>query len=426
MTSKKAGKDQNKTRKKGVVSVGTDGNMLRLQFPSKVSQAIWKKPQKYKSLGLFNTPENMAKAQQIAFIAQMDLLEDNFDVTLEKYNPFLLEKTVEKIKPESPGVLELCEKHYEVKIKPFVTFGTQYSYQSYLRSMKECSTADISKDAVQIKDSIRKIRSASKTRIILSFIDQTVEWAKRNQLISKSVENPYKDLMQDVVGKNCYQKPKHVQEFSEEKDGRNYKAYSPHEAAAIIEEFGYYGKPKGVYKDFVEFLFLTGCRTGEAIGLRWEDITDDCSEITFCHSFCKFSKEVKPLKTARYGNTSRNFPCGDKLKQLLLRLRNPQVEAPKPKSFVFNRDGNPISYESFQGAWTGEGTKKDTVILSLIKQGKLKTYLKPYSTRHSFITWQLKAGMTPANVALLVGNSPGMIHLHYVSADEDAKVVFEV
>jgi len=426
MASKKATQISKKTRKTGMVSVGIDGNMLRLQFPSKVSQEIWGKAQKYKSLGLYNTPENMTKARQIALIAHMDLLEDKFDTSLEKYNPFLLEKTLEKVKPDLPGVLELCKKHYETKKKPNIEAGTQEIYESYLNAMQECANYDIIKDAVKIRDSIRKVRTAPQTRLILSFIYETIQWGKRNELIPKNIENPYKELQEDVIGKGNYQKPEHIRELSEEEDDNDYRGYPHHEAMAILEKFSCCEERQVVYKDFVEFLFLTGCRTSESIGLRWQDINENCSEINFCHSYCRRSKKLKPLKTARHGKPSRKFPCGKKLKELLLNLRNSQAEALNPKNFVFSLDGSPINYNDFYRTWTGRKDGRKGVVADLIKQGRIKTYLKPYATRHSFITWQLKAGMTPANVAKIVGNSPEMIYKHYVSADEDAKVVFEI
>jgi integrase len=427
MTSKKAAKTQKKTRKTGSVNVGVDGNMLRLQFPSKVSQAIWGKPQKYKSLGLCNTPENKAKADEIAAIAQQDLLRGEFDVTLEKYSPICLEKIIQKLEPTLPNIFELCQKYFDVKIKPNIKPGTQSGYKYYLAAIEQCSTYELVRNSIKIRDTIRKIRSAEQTREILKFIHKTVEWAKRNELILKTVENPYKDLIEDVTGKSNYQKPKHIREISEE-DDNDCRAYSLHDAVKIIEEFAYYGRPKGVYQDFVEFLFLTGCRTSEAIALRWEDVTEDCSEIIFRHSYCIVSKEVKGLKTAAKGKSSRKFPCGEGLKQLLLKVRNSQEEIPNSKSFVFNRKGRPILRPGFHRAWAGSASTEanDGVVERLIKEGKVKTYLKPYSTRHSFITWQLNAGMTPANVARLVGNSPEMIYKHYVSADADITVLCEV
>jgi len=428
MTSKKAAKTQKKTRKTGSVNVGVDGNMLRLQFPSKVSQAIWGKPQKYKSLGLCNTPENKAKADEIAAIAQQDLLRGEFDVTLEKYSPICLEKIIQKIEPTLPNIFELCQKYFDVKKKPNITPGRQSIYKSYLAAIEQCSTYELIKDSVKIRDSIRKIRDAEPTKKILKFIHRTVEWAKRNELIPKTVENPYKDLIEDVTGKANYQKPKHIREILEEEDDNDCRAYSLHDAVKIIEGFAYYGKPKGVYQDFVEFLFSTGCRTSEAIALRWEDVTEDCSEIIFRHSYCTTSKEIKGLKTAAKGKSSRKFPCEKRLKQLLLKLRNSQEEIPNSKSFVFNRNGRPILHSGFHSAWAGTGSieRKEGVVERLIKEGKVKTYLKPYSTRHSFVTWQLNAGMSPSNVARLVGNTPEMIYKHYVSADEDITVLCQV
>jgi integrase len=114
------------------------------------------------------------------------------------------------------------------------------------------------------------------------------------------------------------------------------------------------------------------------------------------------------------------------LKELLLNLRNSQAEALSPKNFVFSLNGSPIEYCNFYSVWAGRKNGSKGVVGNLMEQGKIKTYLKPYATRHSFITWQLKAGVTPANVAKIVGNSPEMIYKHYVSADEDAKVGYEI
>ena len=74
----------------GTVTVSVDKGCLRLQFPSAVSKKIWNVRQKYLALGLSDTPENRAMAQQLASQAQMDILLGNQDITLEKYNPFAL------------------------------------------------------------------------------------------------------------------------------------------------------------------------------------------------------------------------------------------------------------------------------------------------------------------------------------------------
>jgi hypothetical protein len=38
------------------------------------------------------------------------------------------------------------------------------------------------------------------------------------------------------------------------------------------------------YAPFVKFLLMTGCRTGEAVGLKWKHISADCKMINFCES----------------------------------------------------------------------------------------------------------------------------------------------
>lgn len=44
-------------------------------------------------------------------------------------------------------------------------------------------------------------------------------------------------------------------------------------------------------------------------------------------------------------------------------------------------------------------------------------YKKPYSTRHTFITLALEAGMDVKDVAKLAGNSPITTYKHYASTD---------
>jgi integrase len=426
-TSKAKKQNINQEKRTGTVNVGVDGNMLRLQFPSKVSKAVWGTRQKYKALGISNTPENLAKAKQIAAIAQMDILGDNLDVSLEKYTPFFLENTKQSIEQKIIDIYKLCSDFFDLKIKSGISPATQVNIKSFLRTIEQCKEKDSILDAIEIKNSIYAKRTAHGTKRILDFIYSAVEWGKRNKIIPSDTRNPYRELKKDVGVSEKYKKPQHI--LSSDDGIEDVRAYSPYEARMIVDKFACAGSPKGIYKDFVEFLFLTGCRTSEAIALRWEDISDDYSEILFRHSFCNFSKKIKKLKTESTGVLSRRFPCGDKLKNLLLR-KNKERGIQDLKGFVFNRDGRPINRESFRGAWYGRSQKKRPrtpgVIDMLIEEGFLSNYLKPYSTRHSFITWQIAAGQTPANVAKLVGNSPETIYKHYVSADEGVRVLIEI
>ena len=80
------------------------------------------------------------------------------------------------------------------------------------------------------------------------------------------------------------------------------------------------------------------------------------------------------------------------LKNLLKEIREKQG-TPHPKSKVFlSKEGKPIHWGNFYHCWAEYRTNRQDVygeIEILGREGKVGYYLKPYATRHSFITWQL-------------------------------------
>jgi integrase len=413
----------------GTVKVGLDKGCLRLQFPSAVSQKIWKVRQKYLALGLSNTPENMAMAQQLASKAQMDLLSDSLDTTLEKYKPFALKKTSEQIKSKNPELMKLYTEFIENVIKPSVDQNTYMDYKvNFQNLIKLCSGADIVADSTTIFDTLKTATTARQVRRTLGVLHNLLEWCKRRGIVDRDTYNPYRDYKQDAPGKSKQVKPKHIidQDLVEDDD---FRGYSPEEAEHIIKALELRGHTKNLYSSLGLFLFSTGCRPSEATGLQWQDVNEDCSIITFRRVFCSATKEEKGLKTRKFGKEKRRFPCGNRLQNLLKEMRENQDNFnPKSKVFV-NRVGKPVNWTSFYKAWSGVHSNHvdtDGIIETLAREGKIRFYLKPYATRHSFITWQLANGATPANVAKWVGNSPEMIYKHYVSADENATLAFKL
>lgn len=414
------------------VSVGVDKGCLRLQFTSSVSQKIWGKKQKYKSLKLQDTPENRAVAEDIAYKARQDIYNDNFDVSLKRYNPYALQESSKQlINRKIPTLIELYLQYIETVKKPTLAKGTynELYVGTFQNIIKCCAEADITEDSILIFDTIKKSTSSHLTKRLLNVLFNLLEWSKRRNIVEKEADNPYRDYLQDVSGKYNKQKaPRHIREKNLDSKDSDYRGFLPEEGEIIIESFRNRGKTKHLYYRLIKFLFWTGCRPSEAIGLQWEDISEDCSTITFRHAYCQHAKELKEGKNARYkGKETRRFPCGEKLRNLLLEIKE---DTENSTGFVFlTKEEEPINWDNFVNRWAGKRGKYANsygVVEMLAREGKIRFYLKPYATRHSFITWQLKAGMTPANVAKLVGNSPEMIYKHYVSADEDAKVAFEV
>lgn len=64
------------------------------------------------------------------------------------------------------------------------------------------------------------------------------------------------------------------------KDDSGIDPFSASERDAIIEAFENHPIHK-FSAPFVKFLFMTGCRTGEAIGFKWKHRNSDCSPSDF-------------------------------------------------------------------------------------------------------------------------------------------------
>jgi integrase len=351
------------------------------------------------------------------------------DITLKKYKPFALEKTSEQIKLKNPELIELYNEFVKTVIKPNVDQVTYKHYTlDYLSILKDCISADIVADSIKIFDALKAATTPQQVRLILDVLYNLLEWCKRREIVEKSTHNPYRAYKKDIPGKSKQARPNHIieQDLVEDDD---YRGYSPEEAEHIVKALASRGKTQNLYSLVGLFLFLTGCRPSEAIGLQWQDINEDCSVITFRRVFCKRTKEEKGLKTKRFGKEKRTFPCGKRLQSLLKEMKEKQNN-PNPKSKVFlSQENKPVYWDSFYRIWAGihgNSHDQDGVIEMLAREGKVRFYLKPYATRHSFINWQLANGMSPANVAKLVGNSPEVIYKHYVSADEDLRVAFEL
>jgi integrase len=171
------------------------------------------------------------------------------------------------------------------------------------------------------------------------------------------------------------------------------KPFTKEEIGAIIHAFRsdrYYHH----YADYVEFLFSTGCRTAEAIGLRWKHLSDDCSTIWIGESLSRGIR--KSTKT----NRARFITLTPTLQAKLLARRLPNF---KPDDLVFTSPtGKPIDDCNFRNrAWKTVLTRLEI------------DYRKPYCTRSSLISHALNLGMNPVTVAVLTGHDVRTLYEKY-------------
>lgn len=324
----------------------------------------------YLYVGLPDSPVNRLVAEQKARQIEADMATGNFDRSLVKYKPpsqlpqltltcseLFVKFTEQRSKKLSNTTLP--------KYRAIAGFLDQFFGQRLARSI----TAE---DGEKFAHWLMEQRSAETAKDRLTLIRSCWGWAVKKRWLSF---NPWQEVQIKVPPK---QMP---------------RPFTRDEIKAIIQGFRsseYYS----YLGDYVEFLFGTGCRTGEAIGLKWQHLNEDCSTVWFGESV---SRGVR--KSTRT-NRARTIALTTRLQTMLLSRKPVNVD---PEDLVFQTpNGQAINDLRFRGrAW-----KKVLNQLGI-------EYRKPYCTRHTMVSHALEMGKSPVEVAALVGNSPEMIYKNY-------------
>lgn len=380
---------------KGSVGVESFQGRLRLRFPRQICAG----KQKYLSLGLADTPENHKVAELKARQIELDLISNNFDVTLAKYKPHPVEGLSKPGRNKAVLTLtELWEKYTEYRKPQIAETTLRIQYAAVHSHITKLPTKNL-QDAVRIRDFLISNLSNDAARRTLTQISACCEWAYESALIES---NPFRGMAKKI---------KVVKD-----DLHSIDPFTPDERDAIIAAFEK-NPVYSYYAPFVKFLFMTGCRTGEAIGLKWKHISPDCRTITFCESVSTQLKVRKDCKTHK----SRLFPCNTSLQALLLSIK-PQLC--NPEFLVFpSRRGKEISAKTFlENAWKGRSDRELGIVMQLVTEGKVRRYRTQYNTRHTFISLCLESGVSVVQVAKWVGNSPEIIMKHYAGIIKQVEV----
>lgn len=362
--------------KRGTVAIEEKQGKWRLRLPRTVA----KDSQRYIATRLDATPENFKKAQTKAWEIEEDISKERFDTSLSRYQFSVTPVLTVISKVTEPNLGELWQRYSDYRQSQVAITTFKQTYQvRYLNHINNLPSKKL-EDAVAIRDYLIKNLSPKTARLMLTQLGACCSWAVRSGLIKT---NPFSGMAVEVEVK--------------EKSKDDIDPFSLAEREAILNEYRTTAIKKFAhYYSFVRFLFLTGCRTGEAAALRWRHITKDCSSITFSESYSSRYKLMKDTKTG----ITRRFPCSPVLKEFLLSLRPDDYQ---PDDFVFTSvEGTPVSQHFSFRYWL-------PLVMRLVEEGKVERYRPSYNARHTFITACLEAGVTVPQVAKLVGNSPQVI-----------------
>lgn len=407
------------------VRIQTDKGSLRLQFSSRISQQFYQKRQFYKTVGRSDTLENRQWLEGICRRIQADLDHPDglFDPSLEKYLGIKVNSSIILLPTTTnPTLGELWEEFCNWKLSTKQICQTTYQNR-YKRTYSNWLTPWVNKeiDLDLVNDMIFVLMKAENYKPNLKkFFNALVEMGERAVRLEKLSKNFFNET-KDIVIKN--------KKSSQLKEVEDCRAFTLEERDIIIKSFK--TSPKAGERqitDLIEFLFLTGCRLGEAFALKWHDIKKDW--IIFDESYSTETQIIKPTKT----DTIRIFKTKNYYKLLNLLEKNRNSKDFNPKDYVFKTlAGKHFDRLKLNELWNGKNKgKRDNqltdryypgVVTRLANEGKISQYLKPSSTRHTFITLQAQAGADLKLLADSCGNSVDVIYNHYLGVNKDAVLI---
>lgn len=335
--------------------------------------------QKERSANLADTPGNVIIAKGIAQIIENDLRTGNFDETLTKYG------LNQKIDYDRTPIEVLFQDFmiYKRTINHVDESTLKYKYSAVLKKLQEHFKGKpaefIGKEAAEefyvwLKQQRNRNGEPLKPETLKSYLfllQACWQWAGARHRVERY--NPWTPLLKSV----------NVIDDSEDPD-----PFTVEEKDQIIAAFKA-DKYYSYLADFVEFRFLTGTRIGEAVGLRWKNVSPDCSIVYIRERITDGVRKVS-TKTGK----NRDFRVGARVQELLQQRRDQQGKKATPDALVFTGpNGSPIDKRNFRNrAWVK------------VLEGLEIPYRSPNQTRHTFISHMLDRGVKPALVAEWTGH----------------------
>lgn len=331
--------------------------------------------------------ENKRDRQLVTAIAtkiENDILAGGFDCTLEKYrHKPLSDSAVTQIAPNPKNAkiywLGLLDAWVEDLALPVHTAAGHYRV---LRQQIEKSGNPTLSEVDWLLNS--KIATSTFNRR-LSMLRSLVQWGREKKLID------FDPLVKAVYRKAAIEE--------QQKQEENCRPFCHDEIARILELFRC---KHPTYAPFVEFMFFTGVRTGEAVGLLWRYVDFDKRLISVKQSVTRerngYKKVVSQPKTRQ---SIRNLRMSDRVFDLLISIKPQETNLAE---FVFKSPtGCVIDHGRFRACYWKPALEQLGI-----------PYRKPYATRHTLLSEALEQGLTVPQVAQIAGHKDGrMILQHY-------------
>jgi integrase len=329
-------------------------------------------------LGSWANRLDRAKAELLAATIERDILLGNFDATLDRYlRPMAVSKPVEPAKvpaPKSHTLLKVWDSWVATLDLSEQTKAEHYS--TVRRHILRTKPAPLLGSTAWLIESTVHL-SAYSFNLRLRMLGNCLDWAIDAGLTQS---NPFRKIKRKKSPRINKTRPLTLEQVRQVLNGFN--AIAP------------------TYRPFAEFLFSTGVRTSEGVGLQWKRIDLEAGTVTIADTLTQMKYQTTKVRKPTKTSSVTTLPMSTNLRKLLESL--PRGE---PDDLIFTHNGKPISRQLYHRAWT-----KVLVDVGIPHQ-------KPYSSRHTFCSQALDMGLTPSQVAEFLGHSnSSMVERNYGSA----------
>lgn len=234
-----------------------------------------------------------------------------------------------------------------------------------------------------------KTTTMYQTRIALF---NMLEFAKENDII---IHNPCKKSVRSDMGK-----PSDKKETLEIAEQQTFLEYAEGQS----------------YENQYRFILQTGLRTGELVGLKWEDIDFDKKTMTISRSMeFRHSTGVWRVGEPKSSSGYRTIPLTNEairiLKDQKVKNSHLKVTPIEWREYVFLcRKGTPIKNSTY-----------DTALYKICNKAGIKPFAM-HILRHTFATRCIEGGMKPKTLQKILGHSNIGITMNlYVTTTDDEK-----
>ena len=332
------------------------------------------------NLGAFNK-QNLVQAKIIALKIEQDIFYNNFDSTLQHYTG------KERDKPKSnKDLIHLFEEW--VKNYKQMNCEVHTNYNSTRNMLKKWG--EITQENIVKKFNTETFCSKTYNRrlsILKNFINWLIEqnvWAF-NPLLS--VNNKKNKII-----KNPDRTP-----FTEKEIHKILTAFKLNTACSSHSNFKH-----SHYYPFIYFIFKTGCRPSEAVGLRVSSIDLKNEIITIKEVLARTIKYTSSLHRVRKETKNgkiRTLPLTQDLVDIL-------------KPLIHNKLADDLVFHSPKGKSIDDKNFQSRIFRQILIKLEIPHRVL-YACRHTFGSRCIDAGLTPVMTAFLMGNSPEVALKNY-------------